>query len=125
MIKTLRTAYPYAVTDKIVDETTTSEDKLIGSKFSPLKCKYPHTRENKHVKINVISSKKFLAKLKAQLIYNLVNCMNFKRRWTASLNKKLLKDIAYVTNDETLRLPFQFKYMQWYIATLDNIKSKL
>ena len=44
--------------DKVVDETTTKQDELIGSKFLPLKCKYPRSSGNKHVKTNVIFGKK-------------------------------------------------------------------
>ena len=51
--------------------------------------------------------------------------MNFTRISKVSLNKKTLKDIANVTNDEIVRLPSQFKYLQWYIVTLINLKSRL
>ena len=50
--------------------------------------------------------------------------MTFTRKSIRSLNKKL-KDIANITNDEIVRLPSQFKYMQWYISTLINTESKL
>ena len=51
--------------------------------------------------------------------------MNFIRTSVASLNKKSLKDIANVMNDEVLRLPSHFKYLQWYFSTIDAIKSKM
>ena len=41
-----------------------------------------------------------------------------------SLNKKSLKDVENFINDEIVRLLSHVRYMQWYIATLDNIKSK-
>lgn len=36
------------MTDKVGDEITTNKDELIGSKFSPLKRKYPRACGNKH-----------------------------------------------------------------------------
>ena len=51
--------------------------------------------------------------------------MNFTRISIASLNKKSLKDIVNVVNDETVRLPSHFKYIWGYIATRGTIKSKL
>lgn len=51
--------------------------------------------------------------------------MNFIRISVASLDKKSLKDIENVINDETDSLPFHFKHMQWYIAILNNNKLKL
>ena len=51
--------------------------------------------------------------------------MNVIRIPTGSLNKKTLKDIANIINDEIVTLPSHFKYIQWYIQTLDNIKSNL
>ena len=51
--------------------------------------------------------------------------MNVIRIPIASLNKKTLKDIANIINDVIVTLPSHFKYMQWYIQTPDNIKSKL
>ena len=49
--------------------------------------------------------------------------MNFTRISIASLNKKSLKDIVNVVNDEIVRLPSHFKYIWGYIATLGTIKS--
>lgn len=51
--------------------------------------------------------------------------MNFIRISVASLDKKSLKDIENVINDETDSLPFHFKHMQWYIAILNSNKLKL
>lgn len=36
------------MTDKVGDEITTNKNELIGSKFWPLKRKYPRARGNKH-----------------------------------------------------------------------------
>lgn len=44
-IKTLPTAYPYGMNDKVDDETTSNKDELTGSN-SPLKGKYARPREN-------------------------------------------------------------------------------
>ena len=41
-----------------------------------------------------------------------------------SLSRKSLKDSVNVANDEIVPLTFNFKYMQWYIVTIDSI-SKL
>ena len=51
--------------------------------------------------------------------------MNFIRTSVACLDKKSLKDICNIMNDEIIRLPSHFKYLQWYLATIDSIKSKL
>ena len=52
--------YSYGMNDKVVDETTTKKDELIGSKFLSLKRKYPLSSGNRHVKTNVIFGKKNL-----------------------------------------------------------------
>ena len=62
--------YAYRIIDKVGHKTGTSKDELIGSKLSPLKLKHPPTRGNKHAETNIISDKKLLNKLNAQLIYN-------------------------------------------------------
>ena len=64
-------------------------------------------------------------RLNAQLIYNLNNCVNSITIWVSYLNKKSLKDIANVMNDKIITSLSHFKYLQWHIATLRSIKSKL
>ena len=124
-IRRLRTAYPYGLNDKIGEYTSRSDNSFIATKFPSLNRNYSRIRGIKHVKSNVLSGKEFLHKLNRYLLYHIPNTMNFIRTSVASLNKKSLKDIANVMNDEILRLPSHFKYLQWYFATIDAIKSKM
>lgn len=58
-IKTLQTAYPYGMNDKVDNETIANKGTLIASWFSPLNRKYSGVREYERVKTNVISDKFF------------------------------------------------------------------
>ena len=80
--------------------------------------------EIKLVQTNNITDKRFLYKFNAQLIYNFANCINFIRISIASLNRKSVKEIANGINDEIVRLPSHFKYIQWYFPSFDNINPK-
>lgn len=58
-IETLSVDYSYRNNNKVVDETATYIEEIIGSKFLPLECKFPRTRQiNILYKTAVISAKK-------------------------------------------------------------------
>ena len=50
--------------------------------------------------------------------------MNFARTQICSLDKRSLKNIACSNEDELIRLPPHFKYLQWYQVALDSITAK-
>ena len=41
------------------------------------------------------------------------------------INTKSLKNVANFLNNEILKLPGDFKYIQWYHFVLDSIESKI
>ena len=50
--------------------------------------------------------------------------MNFIRSNVLVLNRSSLRDIANVIDEEISRLPSCFKYLQWYFAVNNAIKTK-
>ena len=124
-IKSLRTAYPYGLNDLIGESSSKNDIDCVGIKFPALNRKYSRIRGIKHSLVNKLSGKDFLYQLNRHLIFNLPNAMNFIRSNVSVLNKSSLRDIANVIDEEISRLPSCFKYLQWYFAVNDAIKTKL
>lgn len=72
-----------------------------------------------------LNGREFIFNLGRYVIEDNCNAMKSLHTQIATLNKKALKNIASYLSDEILRLPCNFKNIQWYHPALNSIDSKI
>ena len=122
----LRTAYPYGLNGKIGENYHRFDDEPIGIHFPALKREKSHPNRSRNTSFSPNNScSSFLSLFYNKLQSDLSSCMNFGRTVVTSLSKKKLKELAVKINDFLNDQPDDFIYLQWYLALLDIIETKL
>ena len=122
---TLRTTYPYGVSNKISDNIKSTNNQIVDLRFLSLKRMYGRVRGTIYVSRNNINGREFIFNIDRYVIEDSCNVIKFLPTQITSQNKKLLKNIASCLSNEILILPCNFKNIQWYNPASNSIDSKL
>ena len=125
-IRTLRTAHPYGLNDRLGDDYMKDQDtSMIGSKFPPLKRSFQRVSRGINRKgNNNLNYLQFLSKLDTMLKENIKESLNFIRVALSTMKKAQLKLLGDHINDFLLNKPDDFPFVQWYSVALDIIDCR-
>ena len=124
----LRTVYPYGLNEKIGNEDNLHDLKQTqqhtANKFPSLNRRKNNGRGHNRI-TNGITATTFISELQSSLTNNIRNSMNFLRYILTTMKKSELRKTADLIQDDILTVSLNDQYVQWYLASLDYIESKL
>ena len=125
-IKTIRTAYPYGLNDRLSNDYMKDQNNdRIGSKFYPLKRVFSRVGRGINRKgKNLVEPDSFLQQLNSYLHNNIREALNYVRLSLITMRKSHLKQVRDKINDFLADQPLDFPYVQWYSVALDIIDCR-
>ena len=123
----LRTVYPYGLNDRLGDEyKTTQNHSCVGKQFFPLERYHQRLSRGKvRVSPDGLNVQTFLTEFKELLNSNLSRVMNYIRISLSSMKKSRLKQLFIIISNDIYEQQEHFDFLQWYLAIIDIIESKL
>ncbi len=123
----LRTVYPYGLNDRIGDEYKSVQNQsCVGKNFFALERQHQRFSRGKfRSSTDGLSIDIFLNNLKHHLENNISLTMNYIRISLSSMKKTKLKQLHSIVSNEIAEQQNDFVYLQWYLAIIDVIESKL
>ena len=123
----LRTVYPYGLNDRIGDEFKHVQNhSCVGKNFFALERQYQRlSRGRFRSSTEGLSIDIFLSTLKHHLENNISLTMNYIRISLSSMKKSKLKELHIIISNEIAEQQNDFMFLQWYLAIIDVIESKL
>jgi len=122
----LRTVYPYGLNDRVGDDFAIQRNqKLIGQQFLKLARTFPRKSKGNGKNSSKLEPGTFLNILDHLLQTSLPDVMNYIRITVDSLKKTALKKIVELIKDTIFGNDDKQEFVQWYMAIIDAIESKL
>ena len=122
----LRTVYPFGLNDRVGDEFATQRNKkLVARQFPKLARTFPRQSKGNGKNSPKLEPGTFLNIIDHLLQTSLPDVMNYIRVTVDSLKKSTLKKIVVLIQDTILADDKNQHFVQWYLAIIDAIESKL